>query len=67
MAFQKGEKYRCPDPNGDCEIEVTKGAQPGAGGNLNPSAVTFLTARPKNAGLTASSRLTIGTGCPPSG
>jgi hypothetical protein len=36
MALQKGEKYRCPDINCGCEIEVTKGAQPGSGGNQNP-------------------------------
>lgn len=36
MALQKGEKYRCPDSNCGCEIEVTKGAKPGAGGNMNP-------------------------------
>ena len=31
MALQKGEKYRCPDSNCGCEIEVTKGAKPGEG------------------------------------
>lgn len=36
MALQQGERYRCPDPNCGCEIEVTKGAKPGSGGNLNP-------------------------------
>ena len=36
MALQKGEKYRCPDPQCGCEIEVTKGAAPGMGGNLAP-------------------------------
>jgi hypothetical protein len=36
MALQKGERYRCPDINCGCEIEVTKGAQPGGGGNQNP-------------------------------
>jgi hypothetical protein len=36
MAFQKGDKYRCPDANCGCEVEVTKGTNPGAGGNLNP-------------------------------
>ena len=34
MALQKGEKHRCPDPNCGCEIEVTKGAKLGAGGNV---------------------------------
>lgn len=36
MAFQKGERYRCPDSACGCEIEVTKGAPPGKGGNQNP-------------------------------
>jgi hypothetical protein len=36
MPFQKGDRYRCSDPNCGCEIEVTKGAKPGAGGNQNP-------------------------------
>lgn len=36
MALQKGERYRCPDPNCGCEIEVTKGAKPGSGGNQAP-------------------------------
>jgi hypothetical protein len=36
MALQKGERYRCPDASCGCEIEVTKAAQPGSGGNLNP-------------------------------
>lgn len=36
MAFKKGEKYKCPDPNCGCEIEVTKGASPDCGGNENP-------------------------------
>ncbi|HUF90367.1 MAG TPA: hypothetical protein VMR66_10375 [Gemmatimonadota bacterium] len=34
MALQKGETYGC-DHCG-CEIEVTRGPQPGAGGNQNP-------------------------------
>ena len=34
MALQKGERYRSPDCG--CEIEVTKGAQPGGEGNQNP-------------------------------
>ena len=25
MALQRGERYRCPDPDCGCEIEVTKG------------------------------------------
>ena len=36
MAFQKGDRYRCPDPYCGCEIEVTKGAAPGKGGDQNP-------------------------------
>lgn len=36
MAFKKGEKYRCPDPNCGCEIEVTKGAPPTCAGKENP-------------------------------
>jgi len=36
MAQQKGESYRCADANCDCEIQVTRGAKPGAGGNANP-------------------------------
>jgi hypothetical protein len=36
MALQKGEKYRCPDIDCDCEIEVTKGAAPGKGGDQAP-------------------------------
>jgi len=36
-AIQKGDKFRCPDANCGCEIEVTKGcAKPGAGENMNP-------------------------------
>jgi len=36
MAFKKDERYRCPDADCGCEIEVTKGPQPGKGGDLNP-------------------------------
>ena len=36
MAFQTGEKYRCTDAGCGCEIQVTRGAQPGKGGNQNP-------------------------------
>jgi len=36
MAFKQGEKYRCPDPECGCEIQVTKGAAPGKGGDLKP-------------------------------
>jgi len=36
MAFQTGEKYRCNDAGCGCEIQVTRGAQPGKGGNQSP-------------------------------
>ena len=36
MALQTGEKYRCPDADCGCEIQVTKGAAPGKGGNMAP-------------------------------
>jgi len=36
MAFQTGEKYRCTDAECGCEIQVTRGAQPGKGGNQSP-------------------------------
>jgi hypothetical protein len=36
MALEKGEKYRCTDPACGCEIEVTRGANPGAGRDQNP-------------------------------
>jgi hypothetical protein len=36
MPFKKGERYRCPDPQCGCQIEVIKGAEPGKGGDLNP-------------------------------
>ncbi len=39
MALQKGERYRCPDANCGFEIEVTKGAQPGAVGIKTRAAV----------------------------
>ncbi len=35
MAFQKGERYRYPDPDCGCEIEVIQGAKPGQGGDQN--------------------------------
>lgn len=37
MAFQKGDVYQCPDPQCACEITVTRGAQPGGGGNQSPT------------------------------
>ena len=36
MPFKTGETYRCPDPKCGCEIQVTKGAAPGQGGNQKP-------------------------------
>ncbi len=36
MAFKKGERYRCPDAECGCEIEVTKGAASGKGGDQAP-------------------------------
>jgi hypothetical protein len=36
MALQKGESYRCPDPDSGCENRVTKGPKSGGGGNENP-------------------------------
>ena len=36
MALQTGEGYRCPDRECGCEIEVTKGAAPGKGGDHAP-------------------------------
>jgi len=39
MALQKGERYRCPDQECGCEIEVTKGTAPGKGGWLRVAVV----------------------------
>lgn len=36
MALKEGEVYKCPDPDCGCEITVTKGAAPGAGGDQAP-------------------------------
>jgi hypothetical protein len=36
MALQTGEKYRCPDKDCGCEIEVTKGAPTGKVGSMAP-------------------------------
>jgi len=36
MALRTGERYRCPDGSCGCEIEVTKGAAAGQGGNQAP-------------------------------
>ncbi len=37
MAFKLGEHYRCPDSACGCELEVTKAANPGCGGDKNPT------------------------------
>jgi hypothetical protein len=36
MALKTGERYRCPDENCGCEIEVAKGAPPTCEGNQSP-------------------------------
>ncbi|GAC1445923.1 MAG: hypothetical protein NVSMB56_00650 [Pyrinomonadaceae bacterium] len=36
MALQKGKRYRCLDADCGCEIEVTKGATHGKGGDQSP-------------------------------
>ncbi len=36
MALQTGERYRCPDAECGCEIEVVKGVAPGKGGDQPP-------------------------------
>ena len=36
MALRTGELYRCPNAACGCEIQVTKGAQPGGGGDKMP-------------------------------
>ncbi|MGH9477137.1 MAG: hypothetical protein ACRD1C_12510 [Terriglobales bacterium] len=36
MTMEAGERYACSNPQCGCEIEVTRSAQPGAGGALNP-------------------------------
>lgn len=36
MAMRTGELYRCPDEQCACEIQVTRGAEPGGGGDLPP-------------------------------
>ncbi len=36
MALKTGERYRCPHADCGCEIEVTKGAAPGKGGEQPP-------------------------------
>ena len=36
MALQKGERYRCPDQECGCEIEVTKGAVASKVRNMAP-------------------------------
>jgi hypothetical protein len=36
MALRTGELYRCPNEDCSCEIQVTRGAKPGGGGDNNP-------------------------------
>jgi hypothetical protein len=36
MALRTGELYRCPNENCGCEIQVTRGAKPGGGGDKSP-------------------------------
>jgi hypothetical protein len=36
MALRTGELYRCPDKSCGCEIQVTKGAEEGGGGDHLP-------------------------------
>ena len=36
MALRKGEKYRCPNANCGCEIEVTRGPQGSEAGTQPP-------------------------------
>lgn len=43
MAMQQGEKYACPQC--ECEIEVTKGANP-MGGDLKPQCCCGATMQP---------------------
>jgi hypothetical protein len=36
MALRTGELYRCPNDSCGCEIQVTRGAKQGGGGDNNP-------------------------------
>jgi hypothetical protein len=36
MALRTGELYRCSTPGCGCEIQVTKGSEPGGGGDNLP-------------------------------
>jgi hypothetical protein len=36
MALKQGEVYACPDKECGCEITVSRGANAGRGGNMNP-------------------------------
>lgn len=37
MALRTGELYRCLNESCGCEIQVTRGAKQGAGGDKNPT------------------------------
>lgn len=50
MAMETGERYTCSNPNCGCEIEVTRGAKPGAGGALNPRCCCGQEMKPTSAG-----------------
>jgi hypothetical protein len=51
MALQKGEKYRCTDPQCGYEIEVTKGAAPGKAGIWHLDAVAAEKSKKLNVAL----------------
>lgn len=36
MAFELGDRYRCPNDDCACEIKVTQAAKQGGGGDENP-------------------------------
>lgn len=37
MPWSEGDVYRCPDPGCGCEVTVTKGPNPGQGGDRAPT------------------------------